>query len=95
MISCDGNRCHLAHYKHDFLTQFQLLPPLAKSTLKVCRIQEADPSHFACTANTGYGSDSIDFEMNVQSIGGMFSVNKSMSQVKCGVIRLFASINFS
>lgn len=68
---------------------------LAKSTLKVCRIQEEDPSLFACTANTGYGSDSIDFEMNVQSIGGMFSVNKSMSQVKCGVIRLFASINFS
>ena len=44
---------------------------LAKSTLKVCRIQEADPRLFTCTANTGYGNDSIDFEINVQSIGGM------------------------
>jgi len=62
---------------------------LAKSTLKVCRIQEADPNLFTCTANTGYGSDSTDFRMNVQSIGGMLSVSIYMSQVKCRVIRSY------
>ena len=48
---------------------------LAKSTLKVCRIQEVEPSLFTCTANTGYGSDSIDFEIDVHSIGGMLLVS--------------------